>query len=142
MHHRVVLPILPFLIERVVGTVGSTALSWHTGLLTGIYIFAIFMFAPLWGRISDRNGRRPVIVVGLTGFAATVALLPIAESLPLIYIVRFLSGAFAAAIERLYRDESLRRTLGEQGRARVAQFDAPHVAALFLDQIRRHIAHP
>jgi MFS family permease len=46
-------------------------LSWHTGLLTGTYIVAIFLFAPLWGKVSDRRGRRPVILLGLTGFAAT-----------------------------------------------------------------------
>jgi MFS family permease len=47
--YGIVLPILPFLIERLAGTTDATTLSWHTGLLTGIYIFATFLFAPLWG---------------------------------------------------------------------------------------------
>lgn len=96
--YGIVLPILPFLIERVAGTADSAALSWHTGLLTGIYIFAIFIFAPLWGRISDRHGRRPVILLGLIGFALTVALFTVEETLLLLYMGRFLSGLFAAAI--------------------------------------------
>jgi MFS family permease len=96
--YGIVLPILPFLIERLAGTAGATTLSWHTGLLTGIYILAIFLFAPLWGKVSDRWGRRPVILLGLTGFAATVALFALVESLPLLYLGRFLDGAFAAAI--------------------------------------------
>lgn len=96
--YGIVLPILPFLIERVAGTGDPTVLSWHTGLLTGIYILAIFMFAPMWGKISDRHGRRPVLLLGLIGFAVTVALFTLAETLSLIYMGRFLSGLFAAAI--------------------------------------------
>lgn len=96
--YGIALPILPFLIERVAGTVNPSTLSRHTGLLTGIYILAIFMFAPLWGKLSDRKGRRPVMLLGLVGFAVTVALFVIADSLVLLYVSRFLSGLFAAAI--------------------------------------------
>lgn len=70
----IVLPILPFLIERLSGGTDVAMLSWHTGLLAGIYILAIFLFAPLWGRISDLRARKPVILLGLVGFAATLAL--------------------------------------------------------------------
>lgn len=96
--YGIVLPILPFLVERLAGTTDATTLSWHTGLLTGTYILAIFLFAPLWGKVSDRIGRRPVLLLGLTGFAATVALFALVESLPLVYLGRFLDGVFAAAI--------------------------------------------
>jgi DHA1 family multidrug resistance protein-like MFS transporter len=96
--YGIVLPILPFLIERLAGTSDTVTLSWHTGLLTGTYILAIFLFAPLWGRVSDRSGRRLVLLLGLTGFAATVALFALVESLPLVYLGRFLDGMFAAAI--------------------------------------------
>ncbi|MBX9776508.1 MAG: MFS transporter [Xanthobacteraceae bacterium] len=96
--YGIVLPILPFLIERLAGTTDATSLSWHTGLLTGTYILAIFLFAPLWGMASDRWGRRPVILLGLTGFATTVALFALVESLALLYLGRFLDGMFAAAI--------------------------------------------
>ena len=96
--YGVVLPILPFQVERVVERMDATELSWHTGLLTGIYILAIFIFAPLWGRLSDSWGRRPVILSGLIGFAVTAALIPAAENLPLLYLSRFVSGVFAAGI--------------------------------------------
>jgi len=96
--YGIVLPILPFLIERLAGTSDTVTLSWHTGLLTGTYILAIFLFAPMWGKVSDRRGRRPVLLLGLTGFAATVALFAPVESLPLVYLGRFLDGVFAAAI--------------------------------------------
>ena len=56
------------------------------------------MFAPLWGLISDRHGRRQVLLLGLIGFAATVAVFTTADTLSMLYIGRFLSGLFAAAI--------------------------------------------
>ena len=96
--YGVVLPILPFLIERLAGPLEPAGLASHTGLLTGTYILAIFVFAPLWGALSDRWGRKPVILLGLAGFAATVGLLAIAQSLTMLYVGRALSGLFAAAI--------------------------------------------
>lgn len=44
--YGIVLPILPFLVERVAGTADAATLSLHTGLLTGTYVLAIFLFAP------------------------------------------------------------------------------------------------
>lgn len=96
--YSIVLPILPFLIERLAASADTTTLSRHTGLLTGTYILAIFLFAPLWGRLSDSHGRKPVMLIGLIGFAATVALFALVERLPLLYVGRFLDGVFAAAI--------------------------------------------
>lgn len=96
--YGIVLPILPFLVDRLSGTTDARALSWHTGLITGTYILAIFLLAPLWGKFSDRWGRRPVLLTGLTGFAVSVALFTRFESVPLLYLGRFFDGLFAAAI--------------------------------------------
>jgi MFS family permease len=96
--YSIVLPILPFLIERLAATTDPATLSWHTGLLTGTYVLAIFLFAPFWGKLSDRQGRRPVVLLGLVGLAVTLGLFALFESLPLLYLGRFLDGIFAAAI--------------------------------------------
>lgn len=96
--YGIVLPILPFLIDRLSGTADARTLPWHTGLITGTYILAIFLLAPLWGKLSDRWGRRPVLLTGLTGFAVSVAVFTRFESLPLLYLGRFFDGLFAAAI--------------------------------------------
>lgn len=96
--YGVVLPILPFSIERLVGTGDAAAISRNTGLLTGTYALALFLFAPSWGRASDRLGRRPMILFGLVGFALTLALFGLINSLPLLYLSRFLNGLFAAAV--------------------------------------------
>jgi MFS family permease len=92
------LPILPLMIERLAGTPDPATLSRHTGLLTGAYTLAIFLFAPLWGRVADQRGRRPVILLGLVGFASTLALFALSDSLPLLYSGRLLNGLFASAI--------------------------------------------
>jgi MFS family permease len=60
----VVLPLLPELIERLLG--GEVEAAWvsrHTGLLTAVYTFSLFLFAPIWGRLSDRHGPRNVFLV-------------------------------------------------------------------------------
>lgn len=99
MGFGVVLPLLPYLIERLLGA-GSDAgqVAQSTGLLTGLYMFALFLFAPMWGKLSDRYGRRNILVIGLTGFGATMATFAFIESLAAIYAERFLSGMFAAAV--------------------------------------------
>lgn len=96
--YSVVLPILPFLIERLSGAADTVTLSRHTGLLTGTYVLGIFLFAPLWGKVSDLRARRPVILLGLIGFATSFTLFALFGSLPLLYVGRFLDGVFAAAI--------------------------------------------
>ena len=59
----VVLPLLPYLIERLLGTgVEVAKISRHTGLLTAVYTFSLFLFAPMWGRLSDRRGARAVLL--------------------------------------------------------------------------------
>ena len=96
--YGIVLPELPFLVERIDGTAGIALSSWHTGLLTGIYTLALFFFAPFWGEISDRHGPRPVLLLGLVGFAITLALFALAERLSSLYVARFLTGLFASAV--------------------------------------------
>lgn len=65
--YGVVLPLLPYLIERLLGTGdGTAAVSRSAGLLTGLCMLALFLFAPTWGRISDRFGRRSILLIGLS----------------------------------------------------------------------------
>ncbi|WP_395021339.1 MFS transporter [Dongia sp.] len=92
------LPVLPPMIAQIVGTSDRESLSRHTGMLTGTYTLALFLFAPLWGRAADRHGRRSVILAGLLGFASTLALFSIADTLALLYLSRLLNGLFASAI--------------------------------------------
>jgi len=95
----IVLPSLPFLIERLLGAGGDAAQVSHaTGLLTGLYTLSLFLFASLWGRLSDRFGRRSILLIGLLGFSGTMLTFAFIEGLRAIYAERFLSGMFAAAV--------------------------------------------
>lgn len=99
MGYGVILPLLPYLIERLLGTAGNPAqVSRATGLLTGLYTLSLFLFAPAWGRLSDRYGRRNILLIGLIGFAATMFTFAFIENLTAVYAERFLSGLFAAAV--------------------------------------------
>lgn len=95
--YGVVLPFLPFLLERL-GQSSSGAIQRTTGLLTGAYTIGPVVFAPLWGALSDRLGRRPVLLIGLIGFTVTLGLSAAAASLTTLYAARLLNGAFAAAV--------------------------------------------
>ena len=99
MGYGVLLPLLPFLIERLLGTAGDVAqVSRATGLLTSLYTLSLFLFAPAWGWMSDRYGRRPILLIGLIGFSATMLTFAFIENLTAVYAERFLSGMFAAAV--------------------------------------------
>src|ERR1700694_2906987 len=99
MGYGVVLPLLPFLIERLLVSGGDAVqVSRSTGLLTGLYTLSLFLFAPVWGRVSDRYGRRRILLIGLVGFSATMSAFAFIENLPGVYAERFLSGMFAAAV--------------------------------------------
>src|SRR3990172_1705436 len=96
--YGVALPMLPFFLERLLGDVGRFSVSWHVGMMTSVYAFAMFLFAPLWGRLSDKVGRRPVILVGLGGFAVMLGLFGLSRDLWFAYSSRMLGGLFASSI--------------------------------------------
>lgn len=96
--YGVMLPLLPYAVEQITGDAGAAAISRNTGLLVAVYTVSLFLFASLWGRASDRLGRRPVILVGLLGFAASMLVFAGAANLLALYAERFVSGLFAAAV--------------------------------------------
>jgi MFS family permease len=115
----IVLPLLPYLIERLLGVGGDAAqVSRHTGLLTAVYTLSLFLFAPLWGRLSDQRGPRGVLLIGLLGFGVTMLVFSFVESLVAVYAERFLSGMFAAAVTPVAAAVIGSVATTEQGRAR------------------------
>ena len=123
MGYGVILPLLPYLIERLLGTAGNVAqVSRATGLLTGLYTLSLFLFAPVWGRLSDRYGRRRILLIGLIGFAATMLTFAFIENLPAVYAERFLSGLFAAAVTPVALAAIGDLAVSEQTRARRLTF--------------------
>lgn len=96
----VTLPVLPFYVERMALARDreSEAVFMQVGLITGAFPFVQVAFAPWWGWVSDRVGRRPALVLGLAGNAVSQMFFGFASNLPLLYAARIVGGAFSAAI--------------------------------------------
>ncbi len=98
--YGITLPVLSFYIERfslsVHGAPDQAAIQ--VGLLTGIFSLMQFIFAPLWGRWSDRVGRHPVFLIGLFGFMLSMIFFALATSLAMLYAARIIGGTLSAAI--------------------------------------------
>ena len=94
------LTVLPFYIERMALRDGANPeeLSVHVGMITGVFALMQLFFAPLWGALSDKVGRRPLLFAGLGGNAIFTVLFGLSSSLFTLYYARILSGIFSAAI--------------------------------------------
>lgn len=88
----IVLPILPLYGEQF-GAKPSEAT-----LLVAIYSLMQFLFAPLWGSFSDRHGRRPVLLLTLSGSVVAYIGLGFANSLWILFVARSLAGIMAGNI--------------------------------------------
>lgn len=94
------LSVLPFYVERLAlrGRSATDAVALHVGLLTALYAAAQFVCGPLWGRWSDRHGRKPVVLASLAGYAISMAIFGLGTTLPVLYSARLLGGVFAAGM--------------------------------------------
>jgi len=88
----IIIPLLPYYAE----TYGAKALV--VGLLTTSFSFCQFLFAPLWGRLSDRIGRRPVLIGSLVVTAISYLVYAAAHSLALLFASRMLAGIAGAVL--------------------------------------------
>src|SRR6266496_6750953 len=95
----ITLPVLPFYVERLAQEGGASRQSivLHVGLLTGVYALMQLIFAPVWGRWSDRIGRRPLILIGIAGYVLAQVLFGLATSLWLLYAARILGGLLSSS---------------------------------------------
>ena len=74
MGYGSLLPVVAPFIEHLADNGGRYDVSWHAGMLTAVYTLALFAFAPVCGRLSDRVGQRLVLLAGLAGYVATLFL--------------------------------------------------------------------
>lgn len=87
-----IIPLSPYLAQKF------GADSFQVGLLMAIYSGFQFLFSPFWGRLSDRIGRRPVLLISLFGSAASHLVFGIAGSLTVLFAARAFAGLFGANI--------------------------------------------
>jgi DHA1 family multidrug resistance protein-like MFS transporter len=95
----ITLPVLPFYVERLALEAGASQQSivLHVTLLTGVYSLMQLFFAPLWGRWSDRIGRRPLILIGIAGYVVAQVMFGLSTSLWLLYAARIVGGILSSA---------------------------------------------
>ena len=91
MGFGMVIPVIPFLIEAF-GAKGS-----DLGFLMAVYALMQLIFSPIWGEISDRYGRRPVLLLGLVGNGLSMLFMGLANSLWMLFAARALAGLLASA---------------------------------------------
>ncbi|MFN8843447.1 MAG: TCR/Tet family MFS transporter [Chryseotalea sp.] len=92
----IIIPVMPGIIQELTGTNISGAARFGAWLVA-VYAGMQFLFAPLIGAISDRYGRRPVLLCSLFGFFIDYLLLAFAPTITWLFIGRFLAGIFGAS---------------------------------------------
>ena len=114
----IVIPIVPLYAQKF----GASPVQ--IGLLTGSYALMQLIFAPIWGRVSDRYGRRPVILGSLVGSSVAWLMFGFAGALWVLFVARILDGisgaSYAAAqayVADITTDEERVRGMGLIGAA-------------------------
>ncbi|MBD8496819.1 MFS transporter [Paenibacillus arenosi] len=89
----IVIPVLPMTITD------TGANEMHLGWMLSIYSLVAFIVSPIWGAWSERVGRRPIILIGISGFSVSYLLFAIGtDMLWLMYVSRILGGLFSGAV--------------------------------------------
>lgn len=116
----IVIPLLPFYAQDP----RFQATPMEIGLLMACYSLAQFLFAPVWGALSDRHGRRPILLLSIGMGAIMLAGFALSQSLIHLFVFRTLHGVFAANISTaqaymadITRPEDRARAMGMIGAA-------------------------
>lgn len=91
-----IIPVFPKLIEQLIHG-GISEASKYGGWLTFAYAFMQFLFAPVLGNLSDKYGRRPVLLFSLAGFGVDYIFLSIAPTIGWLFLGRVIAGITGAS---------------------------------------------
>ena len=92
----IVIPVLPHLIEQLAGG-GIANAAWWVGVFSTVFALVQFVSSPVQGALSDRFGRRPVILISNLGLAVDFVILALAPTLWLLFVARVILGVTAAS---------------------------------------------
>ena len=88
----VIIPVIPFIVGKYVDPNKTNEIALYVGLLVSLYSFCQFFAAPVLGAISDKYGRRPILLFCLLGSAIGYILFGIGGSLTILFIARAIDG--------------------------------------------------
>ncbi|WP_404306192.1 TCR/Tet family MFS transporter [Neorhodopirellula lusitana] len=117
----IIIPVLPELVKKFAG--GDTAMAgWYVGIIGATYSMMQFFCAPVLGALSDRFGRRPVILASLFGLGVDFIITGLATSIAWLFVGRFIAGVMGASfstanayIADVSNDENRARNFGLVG---------------------------
>lgn len=92
----IIIPVMPKLIQELTGSTNSEAASYG-GWLISAYAIMQFLFAPIMGGLSDKYGRRPVLLASLFGFGIDYLFLAFAPTLAWLFVGRLIAGVMGAS---------------------------------------------
>ena len=92
----IIIPILPELVKDFVGGSTASAGRWF-GIIAATYAATQFFFAPVLGSLSDRFGRRPIILISLFGFGVDYVIQGMAPSIGWLFVGRVIAGIMGAS---------------------------------------------
>src|SRR5699024_4698237 len=87
----IIIPVLPFYAEEI----GATPIQLR--LLMAVYSLMQLIFSPMWGKISDRIGRKPVIMIEIIGLSLSFFLMAISSQLWMLFAARIIGGFLSSA---------------------------------------------
>lgn len=91
-----IIPVIPKLIEQLTGGDVSAASQWG-GWLTFSYAIMQFVFAPILGNLSDKYGRRPILLMSLLGFGVDYLFVAFAPTIGWLFVGRLIAGITGAS---------------------------------------------
>ncbi|KAL5632163.1 hypothetical protein ACGC1H_000243 [Rhizoctonia solani] len=94
----VIFPFINQMIEEVGVTNDPKAIGYYSGFVEGVFALAQFCTVCFWGSLSDRIGRRPVLILGLCGVIASTVLFGTSRSFFMMVVARALSGALSGNV--------------------------------------------
>jgi len=92
-----IIPVMPKLIEELLHTSDVSKASQYAGWLTFAYAITQFVFAPVLGNLSDKYGRRPVLLFSLLGFGIDYLFLSFAPTIGWLFVGRVIAGITGAS---------------------------------------------
>jgi MFS family permease len=87
-----IFPYIYFMIESFNITTDDRRIAVYAGMVTSAFTFAEFSTGMMWGRLSDRIGRKPVLLMGLAGTGVSMLIFGFSPSLPVAIFARALGG--------------------------------------------------